>query len=457
MARWHSCNVLHSGSERKTLWQFATGGGKNALQREEAKLPNEPLPPKAVDKDWHTLFQPKLNVAWLPQDQVFLRVIQLPKSEDPAEIRSMVELQLEKISPMPVPHIIWGYEVVPHSGLLEMQTVVVIIVARNQVESFLGNLEGQGYLADRLELPFLDALRATQFTGDGVWVYPGLGSNLHSCLMAWWYGGVLQNLAMIHLPPAGNLGVLLQEQIGQMNWAGELEGWLTSPPVYHLVATPEAAEAWKPLFLPEQTVEVVPPLPRKDLAALTAKRAVHNGSTTNLLPPEYATRYRQKFIDRLWMRGLGAVLMLYILVVVVYYGFVKVADFRYSSLKDEVRAKSLQYTNVVQLRERVQVLQDQMDLQYAALDCYKAVADLIPPEISLDSFNFERGRRLTLMGTAPEAEVSKVQSFFDSMRKATDNKNELLFSKVELLRINIRQGNSRAWSFVCELRRTDTE
>lgn len=457
MARWHSCNVLHAGSERKTLWQFSTGGGKNALQREEAKLPNEPLPPKAVDKDWQTLFQPKLNVAWLPQDQVFLRVIQLPKSDDPAEIRSMVELQLEKISPMPVPHIMWGYEVVPHTGLLEMQTVVVIIVARSHVESFLGNLEGQGYLADRLELPFIDALKSTQVTGDGVWVYPGLGSNLYSCLMAWWYGGVLQNVAMIHLPPAGNQAAVLQEQISQMNWAGELEGWLTSPPVYHLVADAKTAEAWKPLFLAEQPVEVATPLPPKDLAALTARRAVHNGSTTNLLPPEYATRYRQKFIDRLWMRGLGAILMLYVLVVLVYYGFVKVADFRYASLKDDVKQKSLQYTNVIQLREKVQVLQDQLDLQYAALDCYKAVADLIPPEITLDSFNFERGRRLTLIGSAPGEEVSKIQAFFDAMRKAPDSKGEPLFSKVEGLRINNRQGNDKSWSFTCDLRRVDTE
>jgi hypothetical protein len=457
MARWHSCNVLHAGRERKTLWQFATGSGKNALQREEAKLPDEPLPLKAVGKDWHTLFQPKLNVAWLPRDQVFLRVIQLPKSDDPAEIRSMVDLQLEKVSPMPVPHIIWGYEVVPHSGLLEMQTVVVIIVARNQVEAFLGNLEGQGYLADRLELPFFDELRATQITGDGVWLYPGLGSKISSCLVAWWYGGVLQNLALLQLPDSDNRGAALQEQIGQMNWAGELEGWLTSLPVYHLVTDTTAAEAWKPLFLPEQRVEVVAPVPARELAALTAKRAVYNGSTTNLLPPEFAARYRQKFIDRLWMRGLGAVLMLYILSVVVYYGFVKVADFRYSSLKGDLKDTSIQYTNTIQLREKVRVLQDQLDLQYAALDCYKAVAELLPPEITLDSFNFERGRRLTLIGTAPGDDVPKVQGFFDAMRKFETKPGEPLFSKVELLRINPRQGNDKSWSFVCDLKRADTE
>ncbi|HEY0457350.1 MAG TPA: hypothetical protein VGE41_13345, partial [Verrucomicrobiae bacterium] len=113
MARWHSCNVLHSRSDQKTLWQFSTGGGKYSLQREEAKLPSEALPSKTVEKDWQALFQPKLNVAWLPQDKVFLRVLQIPQSDDPVETRSMVELQLEKVSPMPVPHIVWGFEVIP--------------------------------------------------------------------------------------------------------------------------------------------------------------------------------------------------------------------------------------------------------------------------------------------------------------------------------------------------------
>src|SRR6266404_2128806 len=158
MARWHSCNVLESASNARNLWQFSAGGGKFTLQRQESRLASEPLPAKVVAKDWQTLFQPKLNVAWVPSEHVFLRVVQLPKA-DPAETRSMVELQLEKLSPLPVTQIVWGFELLPHTDP-EMQTAVVTVIARNHVEEFLGQLEGQGYLADRLELPFLDQLRA---------------------------------------------------------------------------------------------------------------------------------------------------------------------------------------------------------------------------------------------------------------------------------------------------------
>jgi len=136
MARWHSCNVLQAEKEVRHLWQFSAGGDKFTLQREEAKLPNESLPARVITKDWQNLFQPKLNVAWLPSRQVFLRVVALPKSEL-AETQSMVELQLEKLSPSPVAQIVWTFELVP-TAEADLQTAIVIIVARHHVEEFLG-------------------------------------------------------------------------------------------------------------------------------------------------------------------------------------------------------------------------------------------------------------------------------------------------------------------------------
>src|SRR5262249_58334999 len=134
----------------------------------------------------------------------------------------MVELQLEKLSPLPVAQIVWNIQVLPHTGG-NMQTVVVIIVARNVVEEFLGQLEGQGYLADRLELPVLDQLSATAINEDGAWIYPeALGSH-NTALVAWWYGGGLQNFDFVTLaaenpPQAGH------EPLTQMAWPGGTEG-----------------------------------------------------------------------------------------------------------------------------------------------------------------------------------------------------------------------------------------
>src|SRR5260221_2369201 len=335
MARGHSCNVLQSRGKARKLWQFSAGG-KIALQREVAALPAEPLPPNLIFKDWQTLFQPKLNVAWVPADKVFLRVVQVPKS-DLAETHSMLDLQLEKLSPLPVAEVVWGFELIPSTAppdamtTLEgvMQTAIVVIVARAQVEEFLGQLETQGYLADRLELPLLDQLRNTNIREDGAWIYPGAGGGHSSCLVAWWYGGTLRNLSLVHLPPTEKRGDLLQEQLMQMTWAGELEGWVTFLPRFHLVADEPGASEWRALFKPEQSVETIPPLTPGELAALTCKRATNGEVRTNLLPPEYTARYKQRFNERLVVRALGAVFFTYIILVTAYIGWTQIQSLRF--------------------------------------------------------------------------------------------------------------------------------
>jgi hypothetical protein len=469
MARWHSCNVLVAGAQARQLWQFNATGNKFNLQRQESKPPGEPLPGKIVAKDWQTLFQPKLNIAWLPADKVFLRVVQLPKS-DAGETQSMVELQLEKLSPLPVTQIVWSYEVVPFvsTGLPgqdlnphatgELQTVIVIMASSHHVEEYLGQLEGQGYLTDRLELPLLDELRATKVKENGAWVFPSVGGNANACMVAWWYDGVLQNLSIIHLSADEKRAAALQEQLAQTVWAAELEGWLTSEPKFHLVANEVTASVWQPLFDLTQSVDVISPLPSHELAALTARRVAANGTATNLLPPEFATRYKQLFVDRLWMRLLGAVVMLYVFGVVVYFGFVQYAKFRYSGVQNQVVMLGPTYTNTIQMRERLRVLQDTLELQYAALECYKSVAETLPTELTLKSINFDRGRKVTFFGTASVEDRSKVLDFNAALMKHTaGTKNQLLYARVNPPSLPSTQPGQTvlSWNFSCDLKRTD--
>src|SRR5439155_20185660 len=134
----------------------------SALSREQTSFAGERFPAKLVGRSWRSLIRRKLNVAWLPPEHVFFRVAHLPQS-DLQETVSMVELQLEKLSPMPVTQVVWSVQRLPHAAD-NMQTVIVIIAARNAVEEFLGQLEGEGYMADRLELPLLDQLHATAIT-----------------------------------------------------------------------------------------------------------------------------------------------------------------------------------------------------------------------------------------------------------------------------------------------------
>jgi len=410
-----------------------------------------------VAKDWRSLFQRKLNVAWLPSEHVFLRVAQFPLS-DFKETLSMVELQLEKLSPIPVAQIVWSIDVLRHpSG--NMQTVIVLIVARNIVEEFLGKLEGQGYLADALELPVLDQLRATSVSEDGVWIYPEAVGGKNAGLAAWWYGGVLQNLDLITLSHADDKAGGIKEQLTQMAWAGELEGWLSAPPRFHLVASSPSARDWEPLLQAsvEQSLQIIEGLPAARLAAATAQRAAQSADSANLLPTEFSTRYQQQFYDRLWMRGLFAVAGLYIVGVAIYMLFLGFKNYQASRVTTDVAKYSNEYTNVMQLKAQFNVLKDRQELKYAALDSWMAVAELLPVSAGLEGFTFSGGKRLSLNGTIPSDQVRQILDFDAALRKyRTKKDDEALFDPFagETVSYQLVGGNYN-WRLSLELKRTE--
>ncbi|MGD0252305.1 MAG: hypothetical protein ABSC01_06365 [Verrucomicrobiota bacterium] len=470
MARWNSCNVLQIAPDANRLWQFDAKGGGFALNREHH---GPSLPARFVAKSWNSLWQPKLNVAWLPPENVFLRVIELPKSNFD-ETLAMVELQLEKLSPVPVTQIVWTMHVLPQSAGGEatagnLQTIIVVIAARNAVEEFLGKLEGQDFLADRLEVPFLDQLemdgssRQSETEADA-WIYPLWLGGQNAALVAWWCGGTLRNLSFVTLPPQGDRVVELKKQLALLAWSGELEGWLTSPPNWHLVADPVNAAEWENALreVLDEPVRVSPPLPPADLAGRTARRAAAASERANLLPAEFSARYHQQFVDRLWLRGLGAAGILYAIGVVIYFCATGFLAMQTHQVEQAVADNSSNYTNAMQLKARYGVLKERQELKYAALDCWKVIAEQLPEGISLQRFSFADGSKLSLNGTCDSDQIDLITGkggFYDSVRKAKLNGQPMFDPNPNSSdQLTYRTaGNTVTWIFGLELQHTEAE
>jgi len=465
MARWHSCNVLHVGADQRRVWQFESRNGQFTLGREQTTANGEALPFAQVTKTWRSLWQPKLNIAWLPPENVFLRVIQVPKSSLD-ETCAMVELQLEKLSPIPVTQVVWSLHVWPQAEgspgqgeatTGELQTVIVMLAEREAVEQFLGQLEGQGYLADRLEIPVLDQLQASVVNDDGAWIYPAISGEKDSAVVAWWADGALRNLNLITVPETGDPAASLAAQLSQLTMAGELEGWLKGTPAWHLVAEAKVAIEWEAMLRPalEAPIEVIAPLSAAQLAGLTAKRAAGSAVKANLLPKEFSTRYTQQFHDRLWMRGLGAVLSVYVVIVVIYLLALGVFSWRTEAVVTKTKDLGPAYTNAMQLEARLEVLKDRQALKFAALDSWKAVAETLPGELQLEGFTFSDGRKLQLNGSAPAGSEKAVLDFSDELRKVRGADGQLLFGKTEIPNWATGPGGGLSWRFIWELKRAE--
>jgi hypothetical protein len=308
----------------------------------------------------------------------------------------------------------------------------------------------------------LDQLQATPITGDGAWVYPANGGKTNTALVAWWYGGVLQNLDLV-TRPALNPAEGLKEQFLQMAWAGEMEGWLTRSPSWHLVAEPDVAAEWEPALSQavEQPIETTAPLPTTQLAGLTAKRAASADPRANLLPAEFSTRYKEQFYDRLWMGSLFGVGGLYLAGVLIYSIAVGVASYRTRAVESEVASLANSYTNALQLKARYKVLKDRQDLTFAALDCWKAVAETMPESLTLDSCIFSEGKSLSLNGSAPDNEAAKqVYDFEAALRKTSkDQDGQPLFDSTRGDHAQWRMGAGGAlnWSMRLELKRSEVQ
>jgi hypothetical protein len=196
-----------------------------------------------------------------------------------------------------------------------------------------------------------------------------------------------------------------------------------------------------------------------ELAARTAKRIAESDGNVNLLPPEFAKRYQQQFVDRLWMRGLGAVLGVYLVFCLIYFVAVQVLSFRTTSVEDKVANLGVTYTNSLQLKARYGVLVDRQALKFAALDCWEAVAEKLPSGVTLDSMNFNDGKKLLLNGTAPSSQVNDVIDFSGNLRKATKDGQQLFnLAGGDALSFQNNAGNATArWSFGLELKRGETD
>jgi len=463
MARWQYCNILHVGTDAYRLWQFDARGDGFALNREHSGAAGEPLPFHLVAKSWRSLWQPRLNIAWLPPENVFLRVIELPRSNF-EETLAMVELQLEKLSPLPVAQIVWMIRVLPQTTGLprqseatagDLQTVIVVIAARHAVGEFLGKLEGQEYLADRLEAPMLDELEVTAATEDGAWIYPAAYAGQNVALVAWWSGGTLRNLSFVVLSQTGDRAKSLQDQLAQLTWAGELEGWLTAKPNWHLVADGEAAAEWEGMLLASlgEPVAVTRPLPFVELAARTARRSAQSDARVTLLPPEFSSRYHQQFVDRLWLRGLATAGILYVIGVMVYFCAVGFLSFQTGKAEQVVTGLSGSYTNALQLQARYQVLRERQDLKYAALDCWRIVAEQLPSGISLQRLSFADGQQLSLNGTVPSDQIAQItDGFYDAVRKAKLNGQPMFDASGSEIPTYRQLANTVSWQFSLMLR-----
>ena len=463
--RWNDCNVIHALPDLKRLWHFGVSE-KKLTQKARSNHPGvEPIPPQQIEQIWRQFLQKRLNIALLPADKVFLRVVHLPKGEDADEMRQMLEFQLEKLSPLPVAQIVWSFEFLPCPDPTQA-TILLILSERSEIELLLEDLESVGYQTDRIELPVLHPLTQQISKENHVRIELQERNQDHfDCLVSWHIEGWIRHVGLVKLPNSKEGATLLVDNLNNTAWTGELEGWMGEAPAVEIAHDQTMPESWlHPLknWTP-QSVSSHPSVNEDDRARTSAERATRHESRANLMPDEIRTKYRQQYIDGMWMSSLIGMVGLYIFGVLIYFAALEWRRGENIQLQTNMRSKANVYTNTMKLQAKVNILQEQVDLKYSALDCLKTISEMMPDGMSLVSFNFRQGKLLTLRGSVPTSQTIKVTDYHEALIEAEIGERTL-FAKVSDPSITSTsrkpRGNAETmstWSFNCELKRSGFE
>ena len=417
--KWSSCNLLEPATEGSRLFQFSVSSKKVKLSGDLRVAEGEDPPAKVVGKDWSDLLSRKLNIATLPPEKVFLRVVELPECE-PDELLPMVEFQIEDLSPLPMAQAVWSAEAVPGStGTEGNQTVLVMIAERGVVGDRLDELEAVNYLADRVEVPLLRELVPGEPREDGAHIQLVQGADSVLALVSWWFAGRLRDVNSFNLPDTAASRDELVEKINSVALAGEVAGWMPDEPACHLAKRGDVAADWNTALAKcFGRIREVEPMSEVDLATAAVEFTART-TAPGLMLEDYSARNRQRFQDGLWMQGVKGAVALMLMGLCIFFAYGSWLQSDLDDLNQQVKVQGLQYTNALSLKAKMQTLKKQEALKTAALNAWSEVAIGLPGELKFTQLMFSSdrtlegntSRKLRIVGTADDGKETFIDDY----------------------------------------------
>lgn len=451
--------MLEPATEGSRLCQFSVSSKKVKLTGDLRVAEGDDPPAKAVGKDWSDLLSRKLNIATLPPEKVFLRVVELPECE-PDELLPMVEFQIEELSPLPMAQTVWSAEAVPGSAGAEgNQTVLVMIAERGVVEDRLDELEAVNYLADRVEVPLLRELVPGEPREDGAHIQLVQGADSVLALVSWWFDGRLRDVNSFNLPDTAASRDALVEKINSIALAGEVAGWMPDEPACHLTKRGDVAGDWNAALAKcFGRIREVEPMSEVDLATAAVEFAART-TAPGLMLEDYSARNRQRFQDGLWMQGIKGAVALMLIGLLGFYVYGSMLKGTLDEKQELVTVRSNQYNGALLLKAKVETLEKQKALKYAALEAWHKVSTGLPGELKFTELAFASGRtldgntsrELRISGAADAGKATLIDDYQEALTRMERSDGKALFSSVraETIRQDTRK-NQTVWSLKCE-------
>ncbi len=346
-------------------------------------------------------------------ENVLCQTLRLPTT-DPAELKQMLDLQIDNLTPLPVEEVVYSFEPIE---IADGETRLLVAVARKTaVNERVAALEAAGLPAEIVgvdalavfrELSRREALPADEKLNALVLVSPTAANVIVHCrakLIA--FRSLV--LGAAGLADAGTRAAIREELqrtlvAAEVEWPGREVGRVQfatwSEALRDGVA--ELARDWSgpAEFLSNGAA----PAPA---AAVCLETARAGATQLNLLPNEWRERRRTARMRRTLIRGGIALGALYVLVLASFLTMMGVQKARLANVEGKIKSLQAEYDDARTLQKTLLAMQRQLDTKYSALELLWAVDDVRPENVKLNSFNFKRDDTVTLRATAQTAALA---------------------------------------------------
>ncbi len=335
-------------------------------------------------------------------EDVLCQILRLPAT-DPAELKQMLDLQIDNITPLPLEDVVYGFEPL---DVVDGQTRVLVAIARKAaVNERVRALEMAGLRAEIVSVDALAMFRALSrrnllATDEKRNVLVILGRATANVIV--YSRGVL--LAVRSIVFGGDSDAILREELQR---------------------TFVAVEAGRP----QQARGGLIILTRNEQARLFAERVASGLSTEtsylsngtvpstgfslclehageavaplNLLPDEWRQKRQAAALRRRIIRGGIAATVVYAVALAVFLGFLIVRNSRLHEVEYKIANRQADFHRAKETQSALVAMSRQLDMKYSALEVLRGVAVLLPDNVKLTSFSFKKDQTVAIKGQAP--------------------------------------------------------
>jgi hypothetical protein len=347
-------------------------------------------------------------VLGLPFEKTLLRIIRLP-TDEPAELRSMVDLQVDKLSPFAPEQTVAAFESLP--GATAGTTTVLIAIAQRAVLDEMQATLGKAALArvDALLLGLWDGLARTgQLAEHGrefllVADESGVQVIVHESGIPLACTYVAGPFDLSRPDDRSDIG----REVARLLMALETDHGQPTSLSGAVWAAPAAATALA-ATVGEICGTACRDLDRQSLPAALegiVRRGGRGAQAIDLTPAAWRqTEQAIRFRRRLW-RAAGAVILAWGLLVSAAFALLAYERRLVGRLNAESQAWLTQANDVRTMRRRVNMIQRYRDRHDSALECLREVSVMLPQGIDLETFTYRKDESVEVAGLASNSQI----------------------------------------------------